>query len=114
MQPLPPPSPSVLLSSICAQYTEVIPRCLNFSDKGLRETVVGWVFLWGGSWPVRGGVGSYHAVQRRVGELRIDVREAGELALVDVGDHHLVRRGQHGLRAREELVKVFCSLAALK
>lgn len=57
---------------------------------------------------------SYDAVQRRVGELRVYVGEAGELALVDVGDDQLVGRGQHGLRAREELVEVFRPFAALK
>lgn len=53
-------------------------------------------------------------MQRRVDELRVYVGEAGELALVDVGDHQLVGRGQHGLRAGKELVKVFRSFAALK
>lgn len=47
-------------------------------------------------------------------ELRIDVREAGELALVNVGDDQLVRRGQHGLGACKELVEVLCSFATLK
>ena len=46
-------------------------------------------------------------------ELRVDVGEAGELALVDVGDDQLVGRGQHGLGAREELIKVLRPLAAL-
>ncbi len=57
---------------------------------------------------------SYHAVQRRVDELRVHVGEACELALVDVGDDQLVGRGQHRLCAREELVEVFCSFATLK
>lgn len=47
-------------------------------------------------------------------ELRVDVGEAGELALVYVGDDELVGRGQHGLGAREELVEVLGSFAALK
>lgn len=47
-------------------------------------------------------------------ELRVDVGEASELALVDVGDDQLVRRGQDGLRTCEELVKIFCSFATLK
>lgn len=59
-------------------------------------------------------VPSYDAVQRRVDELRVYVGEAGELALVDVGDDQLVGRGQHGLRAGEELVEVFRPFAALK
>ena len=53
------------------------------------------------------------AVQGRVDELWVDAGEAGELALVDVGDDQLVGRGQHRLRAREELVEVFCPFAAL-
>lgn len=53
-------------------------------------------------------------MQRRVDELRVDVGEAGELALVNVGNDQLVGRGQHGLRAGEELVKVFRPFAALK
>lgn len=53
-------------------------------------------------------------MQGRVGELRVDVGKAGELALVDVGDDQLVWRGQHGLGAREEFVKVLCSLSTLK
>lgn len=57
---------------------------------------------------------SYHAVQGRGDELGIDVGEAFELALVDVGDDQLVGRRQHGLRAREELVEVFCSFATLQ
>lgn len=57
---------------------------------------------------------SYHAVQGWVDELRVHVGEARELALVDVGDDQLVGRSQHGLRAREKLVEVFCSFAALK
>lgn len=57
---------------------------------------------------------SYHAVQRRVDELRVYVGEARKLALVDVGDDQLIGRGQHRLRAGEELVEVFCSFAALK
>lgn len=59
-------------------------------------------------------VPSYDAVQRRVDELRVDVGEAGKLALVDVGDDQLVRRCQHRLRAGEELVEVFRPFAALK
>lgn len=59
-------------------------------------------------------VPSYDAVQRWVDELRVHVGEAGELALVDVGDDQLVRGGQHGLRAGEELVEVFSPFAALK
>lgn len=59
-------------------------------------------------------VRSYDAVQRRVDELWVYVGEAGELALVDVGDNQLVRGGQYGLRAGEELVEVFCPFAALK
>lgn len=47
-------------------------------------------------------------------ELRVDVGKAGELALVDVGNDQLVRRGEDGLGTREKLVKVFCSFAALK
>lgn len=58
-------------------------------------------------------VPSYDAVQRRVDELRVYVGEAGELALVDVGDNQLVGGRQHGLRAGEELVEVFCPFAAL-
>lgn len=46
-------------------------------------------------------------------ELRVNEGEAGELALVDVGDDQLVRRGQDGLRACEELVEIFCSFATL-
>lgn len=57
---------------------------------------------------------SYHAVQGWVEELGVHVGEAGELALVDVGDDQLVGRGQHWLGACEELVKVFCSFATLK
>lgn len=57
---------------------------------------------------------SYHAVQGRMGELRIDVGKAGKLALIDVGDDQLVRRGQHGLGACEKLVKVLCSFSTLK
>lgn len=57
---------------------------------------------------------SYDAVQRRVDELRVYVGEACKLALVDVGDDQLIGRGQHRLRAGEELVEVFCSFAALK
>lgn len=57
---------------------------------------------------------SYDAVQRRVDELRVYVGEARKLALVDVGDDQLIGRGQHRLRAGEELVEVFCSFAALK
>lgn len=57
---------------------------------------------------------SYHAVQGRVDELRVHVGEAGELALVDVGDDELVGRGQDGLSASEELVEVFGSFATLK
>lgn len=57
---------------------------------------------------------SYHAVQGWMGELRVDVGEACKLALVDVGDDQLVRRGQHRLSACEKLVKVFCSFATLK
>lgn len=57
---------------------------------------------------------SYHAVQGRGDELWIDVREAGKLALVDVGEDQLVGRGQHRLSTGEKLVKVFCSFAALK
>lgn len=57
---------------------------------------------------------SYHAVQGRGDELRVHVGEAFELALVDVGDDQLVGGRQHGLRAREELVEVFCSFAALQ
>lgn len=49
-----------------------------------------------------------------MGELRVDVGKAGELALVDVGDDQLVWRRQHGLGAREELVKVLCPLSTLK
>lgn len=45
-------------------------------------------------------------------ELRVDVGKAGELALVDVGNDQLVRRGEDGLGTREKLVKVFCSFAA--
>ena len=47
-------------------------------------------------------------------KLRIDVGEAGKLALVDVGDDQLVGRGQHGLGTCEKLVEVFCSFATLK
>lgn len=47
-------------------------------------------------------------------ELWVDVGEACKLALVDVGDDQLVRRGQHGLGACEKLVKVFSSFATLK
>lgn len=47
-------------------------------------------------------------------ELRVDVGKAGELALVNVGNDQLVRRGEDGLGTREKLVKVFCSFAALK
>lgn len=57
---------------------------------------------------------SYHAVQGWMEELRVDVGKAGELALVDVGNDQLVRRGEDGLGTREKLVKVFCSFAALK
>lgn len=57
---------------------------------------------------------SYHAVQGRRDELRVHVGESLELTLVDVGDHQLVGRCQHGLRACEELVEVFCSFAPLK
>lgn len=57
---------------------------------------------------------SYHAVQGWMEELRVDVGKAGELALVDVGNDQLVRRGENGLGTREKLVKVFCSFAALK
>lgn len=57
---------------------------------------------------------SYDAsVHRRVDELRVDVGEAGELALVDVGDDQLVWWGQHGLGACEELVEVLRPFAAL-
>lgn len=63
---------------------------------------------------VRLAVRSYDAVQRRVAELGVDVGEAGELALVDVGDDQLVRGGEDGLRAGEELVEVFRPFAALK
>lgn len=59
-------------------------------------------------------VRSYDAVQRRVGELRVDVGEAGKLALVDIGDNQLVGGGQHRLRAGEELVKVLRPFTALK
>lgn len=52
--------------------------------------------------------------QRRVQKLRVDEGEIGEVGLVDVGDDQLVRRGQLGLRACEELVKVLCSFAALE
>lgn len=47
-------------------------------------------------------------------ELRVDVGEAGELALVNVGDDELVGRRQHRLSTCEELVKVFCTFAALE
>lgn len=57
---------------------------------------------------------SYHAVQGWMEELKVDEGKAGELALVDVGDDQLVRRGENGLGTREKLVKVFCSFAALK
>lgn len=57
---------------------------------------------------------SYHAVQGWMDELRIHVGEACELALVDVGNDQLIRRGQHRLRTCEKLVKVFCSFATLK
>lgn len=57
---------------------------------------------------------SYHTVQGWMEELRVDVGKAGELALVDVGNDQLVRRGENGLGTREKLVKVFCSFAALK
>lgn len=57
---------------------------------------------------------SYHAVQGGMDELRVDVRESGKLALVDVGDHQLVWRGQHGLGACEKLVEVLCCFATLK
>lgn len=45
-------------------------------------------------------------------ELRVHVGEASELALVDVGDDQLVRRGEDGLGTREKLIKVFCSFTA--
>lgn len=57
---------------------------------------------------------SYHTVQGWMEELRVDVGKAGELALVDVGNDQLVRRGENGLGTCEKLVKVFCSFAALK
>lgn len=57
---------------------------------------------------------SYHAVQGGMDELGVDVREAGELALVDVGDDQLVGRRQHRLGACEKLVEVFCTFATLK
>lgn len=57
---------------------------------------------------------SYDTVQGWMDELSVDVGEARKLALVDVGDDKLVGRRQHGLRTREELVKVLCSFAALK
>lgn len=63
---------------------------------------------------VRSTRSSYHAVQGRRDELRVHVGETRELALVDVGDDQLVGRRQHGLRAREKLVEVFCSFAALQ
>lgn len=47
-------------------------------------------------------------------ELRVHVGEACKLALVDVGDDQLVRRGQHRLCTCKKLVKVFCSFATLK
>lgn len=47
-----------------------------------------------------------------MGELRVHVGEACELALVDVGDDQLVGRGQHRLRTCEKLVEVLCSFAA--
>lgn len=63
---------------------------------------------------VRSALSSYHAVQGRRDELRVHVGESRELALVDVGDDQLVGRRQHGLRAREKLVEVFCSFASLQ
>ena len=50
----------------------------------------------------------------RVGELGIDEGEAVEVRLVDVGDHQLVGRGQLGLGACEELVKVLSCFATLQ
>lgn len=40
-------------------------------------------------------------------KLRVDVGEACKFALVDVGDHQLVRWGQHRLGTCKKLVKVF-------
>lgn len=57
---------------------------------------------------------SYHAVQGRMDELRVDVGEAGKLTLVDIGNYQLVWRGQDGLGACEKLVKVFCRFPTLK
>lgn len=54
------------------------------------------------------------AIERWVHKLRVDEREAGKLSLVDVGDDQLVWRGELGLGAREELVKVLCSFATLE
>lgn len=57
---------------------------------------------------------SYHTVKQRwVDELWVYVRESSEFALVDIGDNQLVWRGQHGLRAGEEFVKVLRRFAAL-
>lgn len=47
-------------------------------------------------------------------KLRVDEGEVGEVGLVDVGDDQLVRGGELGLRAREELVKVLRRFAALE
>lgn len=47
-------------------------------------------------------------------KLRVDEGEAGELGLVDVGDDQLVRWCELGLGAREELVEVLRSFAALE
>ena len=57
---------------------------------------------------------SYHAVQGRMDELRVDVGEPSKLTLVDVGNYQLVGRGQHGLGACEKLVKVFRCFPTLK
>lgn len=46
-------------------------------------------------------------------ELRVDVGEAFEVGLIDVGYDQLVGWCQHGLSPCEELVKVFGSFATL-
>lgn len=59
-------------------------------------------------WVPPGGHSYDAAVEGGVNKLGVDEGEVGKLALVDVGDDQLVRRGQNRLRTREELVKILC------
>lgn len=57
---------------------------------------------------------SYGVGEGRVGELRVDKGEAGELGLVNVGDDELVWRSELRLCACEELVEVLGPLSTLQ